>query len=158
VTIHGVYHRRCSRLRRKKTARLTLNEPAADTFHIHAAKRRASMEGPFYHHQWFGTTPRWTRPKWRRCAGSGHVPAIDSIADLERVLRQVAVCPFLADEPVLYRTALQHGHFSIGGDRKRVVLIGVLSEEGHLSRLPVAVRAHLLSLASVRNREHAPRV
>ena len=107
------------------------------------------MEGPRYVHEWFGTTPRWTRPNWRRCAGSGKLPAIDSIADLERVLRQVAVCAFLADEPVLYRTALDYGHVSIGGDRKRVVLTGVLSES-HGDRLTGAVRAHLLSLIRTR--------
>ena len=86
-------------------------------------------------------------------ARSGELPAIDSIADLDRVLRQVAVCAFLADEPVLYRTALPYGHFSIGGERKRVVLIGVLSEHCHLSRLTGAVRTHLVSLVNVRTVE-----
>jgi hypothetical protein len=109
--------------------------------------------GPFYHHQWFGTTPRWPRPKWRRCAGHGRLPAIDSLADLERGLRQVAVCAFLADEPVLYRMVLPYGHFSIGGHRKRVVLIGVLQEPPSGFRLTGAVRAHLLTVVNVRTPE-----
>jgi len=106
------------------------------------------MPAPLFRHEWFGTTPRWPRPKWRCCAGSGHLPAINSVSDLDRVLRQVAVCAFLADEPVLSRTVLDHGHFSMGGDRKRVVLIGVLSDS-HGSRLTGAVRARLVDLASI---------
>lgn len=119
--------------------------------HRGAATDTVSMAGagPHYVHEWFGTTPRWRRPKWRRCAGSGQVSAIDSVRDLDAVFRQLAVCDFLADEPVLYRLVLPYGHFSIGGHRKRVVLIGVLGED-HGSRLTGAVRAHLFTLVNVR--------
>lgn len=108
------------------------------------------MSGPFYLQERFGTTPRWPRLKWRRCAGHGRLSAIDSLADLERVLRQLAVCAFLADEPVLYRMVLPGGHFSIGGHRHRVVLTGVLGDTG--LRLTEAVRAHLLALVNVRTK------
>jgi hypothetical protein len=107
-------------------------------------------EGPSYIHERFGTTPRWRRPNWRRCAGCGTLPAIDSVSELDAVFRQIAVCDFLADEPLLYRMVLPYGHFSIGGHRKRVVLIGVLGED-HAGRLTGAVRAHLLTLVNVRN-------
>jgi hypothetical protein len=106
-------------------------------------------------YKWFGTTPRWTTPKWRHRADAPDLrfDPIRSVADLRQGLQRIAVCEYLADEPVLRRIVLPDGHFSIGGDRKRVVILGLLTD-GHGWELQGDLRAYLLSLVTVETPEY----
>jgi hypothetical protein len=63
-------------------------------------------------------------------------------------LRQLAVSNVLSDEPVLYREPIEHGRFAIGGRRKRIVILGILSETTGSDL--ISVRQRLPDLANVR--------
>ena len=115
--------------------------------------RSTDPPAPMCVYKWFGTTPRWTTPQWRQRRNAPDFGPIRSVADLRQGLQRIAVCEYLADEPVLRREVLPHGHFSIGGDRKRVVILGLLADR-HLNELKGELRAYLLSLVTVQTAEY----
>jgi hypothetical protein len=107
-------------------------------------------------YEWFGTTPRWTKPNWRirRRALDLRLDPVRSVADLRQGLQRIAVCAYLADVPVLHREVLPYGHFSIGGDHKRVVILSLLTP-GAGCELRGDLRACLLSLVTRETAEYA---
>jgi hypothetical protein len=104
----------------------------------------------FMTYEHFTSTARWPTRKWRRAAGRDRLSAELTTAEgVEAFIRRVASDSFLADECVLWRVPLAHGHFAVGGRDRRIILTGICSTTHYDGIVAPAARARLIELVSL---------